>query len=205
MPIFKETTVMPTRRIVTFMRPFSLGGFHGWQPPGRYSVEVDASLMEGMTYASYREMATMVRVVTEGGDGAPGQVAVIDPKELQKALVADAVPNFPPGFGEVIEHSVADRSGGLGDRNRHSQPNQMTTEPRRLHLSVEHDAGITDVRIGVTEFNCVGGVPLREHAHVFLAMGDDGTARCPVCKTTFHFDSSIPPLRAGSKSRITMG
>jgi uncharacterized Zn-finger protein len=191
MPIFKRTTVMPTRRIVTFMRPFSLGGFHGWQPAGQYSVEVDESLMKGMPYASYREMATM-RVVTERGDRAPGQVAVIDPKELQRALAADAVPNFPPGFGEVIER-------------RHSHTDQMTTEPRRLHLSVEHDAGITDVRIGVTEFNCVGGVPLREHAHVFLAMGDDGTARCPVCKTTFHFDSSIPPLRAGSKSRITMG
>jgi hypothetical protein len=34
----------------------------------------------------------------------------------------------------------------------------MTTELRRLYLSVEHDAGFTDVRIGVTEFNCVGGV-----------------------------------------------
>jgi uncharacterized Zn-finger protein len=81
----------------------------------------------------------------------------------------------------------------------------MTTELRRLYLSVEHDAVITDDRIGVTEFNCVGGVPLREHAHMFLAIGDDGIVRCPVCKTVFHFDSSIPPLRAGSKSRIAMG
>jgi uncharacterized Zn-finger protein len=55
----------------------------------------------------------------------------------------------------------------------------MTTELRRLYLSVEHDAGITDVRIGVTEFNCVGGVPLREHAHVFLAIGDDGDRSLP--------------------------
>jgi hypothetical protein len=76
-------------------------------------VEIDDALMEGMTYASYREMATMVRVDAERGDGAPGQVAVIDPKELQRALVADAVPDFPPGFGEVIEHSTTDRSGGL--------------------------------------------------------------------------------------------
>ena len=197
---------MPTRRIVTFARPLSLAGFHGWQPAGRYSVEIDDSLMEGMTYASYREMATMVRVDAERGDGAPRQVAVIDPKELQKALVADAVPDFPPGFGEVIEHSATDRPEGLDDRTRYSQPDdQMTTELRRLYLSVEHDAGITDVRIGVTKFNCVGGVPRREHAHVFLAMGDDGIVRCPICKTIFHFDSSIPPLRAGSKSRITMG
>lgn len=49
----------------------------------------------------------------------------------------------------------------------------MTTELRRLYLSVEHDAGITDVRIGVTEFNRVGGVPLQGHAHVFLPTGDD--------------------------------
>jgi uncharacterized Zn-finger protein len=197
---------MPTRRIVTFARPFSLAGFHGSQPAGRYSVEIDDSLMEGMTYASYREMATMVRVDAERGDGAARQVAVIDPKELQKALVADAVPDFPPGFGEVIEHSATDRPEGLGDRNRYSQPDdQMTTELRSLYLSVEHDAGITDVRVGVTEFNCVGGVPRREHAHVFLAMGDDGIVRCPICKTIFHFDSSIPPLRVGSKSRVTMG
>lgn len=196
---------MPTRRIVTFTHPFSLAGFHGRQPAGRYSVEIDASLMEGVTYAPYREMATMVRVDAGPGDGAARQVAIIDPRELQKVIVADAVPAFPHGFGEVVKHSAAGRSEEPDDRITPSLPDLMTTELRRLHLSVEHDAGITDVRIGVTEFNCVGGVPLREHAHVFLAMGDDGTVRCPVCKTVFHFDSSIPPLRAGSKSRIAMG
>ena len=192
---------MSTRGFVTFTRPFSLTGFRGVQPAGRYSVEIDDSLMEGMTYAPYREMATMMRVGAEPSDGDTGQVAIIDPKELQKALVADAVPPFPPGFGEVIKRSVTRRPEEPGDATRHS----LTAEIRRLYLSVEHDAGATDVRLGVMEFNCVGGVPLQQHAHVFLSMGDGGTVRCPVCKTVFHFDSSIPPLKAGMKRRVRMG
>lgn len=205
MPTFEGATAMPTRRIVTFTRPFSLTGFQGRQPAGRYSVEVDDSLMEGVTYAPYREMATMMRVDAEPSVGAGRQVVVIDPKELQRALAADAIPAFPAGFGEVIKHTATGRPEGPGDRNHHSQPDRMTSEIRRLHLSVEHDAGVTEVRVGVTEFNCIGGVPLREHAHVFLTMGSDGTVRCPVCKIIFHFDSSIPPLRAALKSRVRMG
>jgi uncharacterized Zn-finger protein len=196
---------MPTRRIVTFTRPFSLTGFQGRQPAGRYSVELDDSLMEGVTYAPYREMATMMRVDAEPSDGAGRQVAVIHPKELQRALAADAIPAFPPGFGEVLEQTAAGRSEEPGNRNHYSQPDRMTTEVRRLYLSVEHDAGVTDVCVGVMEFNCVGGVPLGGHAHVFLTMGSDGTVRCPVCKTIFYFDSRIPPLRAGLKSRVRMG
>lgn len=192
---------MPTRRIVTFTRPFSLAGLRGLQPAGRYAVEIDDSLMEGMTSAPYREMATMMRVDAESSDGTTGQVTIIDPKELQKALLADAVPPFPPGFGEVIKHSATRQPEEPGDGTHHS----LTAEVRRLYLSVEHEAGATDVRVGVMEFNCVGGVPLQEHAHVFLAMGHDRTVRCPVCKTVFHFDSTIPPLRAGLKSRVRMG
>jgi hypothetical protein len=107
---------MPTRRIVTFTRPFSLAGFHNWQPAGRYSVEIDASLMEGVIYPPYREMATMVRVDAEPDDGAARQVAIIDPRELQRALAADAVPAFPPGFGEVVKHSATGRSEEPDDR-----------------------------------------------------------------------------------------
>jgi uncharacterized Zn-finger protein len=153
--------------------------------------------MKGMTYAPYRQMATMMRIDAEPSDGAGRQVTVIDPRELERALVADAV----PAFGEIINHSAPSPSEKPGG----SRPDRITAEVRRLYLSVEHDAGVSDVRIGVMEFNCVGGVPLQEHDHVFLAMGDDGTVRCPICKTIFHFDSSIPPLGAALKSRVRMG
>ena len=51
------------------------------------------------------------------------------PKGTSKAPVAARPSRLPPGFGEVIEHSATDRSGGLGDRTAHRRPDdQMTTE-----------------------------------------------------------------------------
>jgi hypothetical protein len=94
---------MPTRCIVTFTRSFHLSGFDGQQPAGQYSVEFDDLLMDGMTYAPYRQMATMVRVDEDSDNAIAGEMAVIEPKELQDVLAADAVADFPPGYGEVSQ------------------------------------------------------------------------------------------------------
>jgi hypothetical protein len=83
-----------TKKTVTFMRPFRLSGFDGEQPAGCYSVETDEELLEGMSFPVYRRVATVMQleVGSRGGAGVL-QVAVIDPKQLEAALVVDAAHN----------------------------------------------------------------------------------------------------------------
>jgi hypothetical protein len=84
-------TTRTTKMMVTFTRPFSLGGYDGEQPAGSYSVETDEELLQGMSFPAYRRMATMMQLAT-GPRPAGGvlQVAVIDPKELEAALAVDS-------------------------------------------------------------------------------------------------------------------
>ena len=83
-------TTRTTKKTVTFTRPFSLSGFDGEQPAGSYSVETDEELLDGVSFAAYRRMATMMQLDAKSG---VLQVAVIDPLQLAAALAADAAHN----------------------------------------------------------------------------------------------------------------
>jgi hypothetical protein len=90
-------TTRTTKSTVTFTRPFNLSGFDGEQPAGRYSVETDAELLEGVSFPAYRRMATMMQLDAPSRVSAGIlQVAVINPDELAVALVADAA-HIPDG------------------------------------------------------------------------------------------------------------
>ena len=54
-----------------------------------------------------------------------------------------------------------------------------------------NDAGVDTIRIGVTEFQCMGARPPHDHPHVYLDMGDDGQIICPYCSTVYVFDDSL--------------
>jgi hypothetical protein len=87
-------TTRTTKKTVTFTRPFSLSGFDGEQPAGSYSVETDEELLDGVSFAAYRRMATMMQLDAKSGShGGVLQVAVIDPLQLAAALAADAAHN----------------------------------------------------------------------------------------------------------------
>lgn len=56
-----------------------------------------------------------------------------------------------------------------------------------------NDAGLHEIRIGVTEFMCVGATPPFDHPHVFLDMGDEDQIVCPYCSTLYIHDSKLKP------------
>jgi hypothetical protein len=77
--------------IVTFTRSFRLSGFDGEQPAGSYTVETDEELLEPLSFAAYRRIATWIRVPLRSG-AVGSQTIPIDPGELEAALARDAAP-----------------------------------------------------------------------------------------------------------------
>ncbi len=94
-------TTRTIKTMVTFTRPFSLGGFEGQQPAGSYSVETDEELLDGVSFPAYRRMATMMQISSDIGGFM--QVAVIDPAQLATALAADVLPRqfSAPGNDDI--------------------------------------------------------------------------------------------------------
>ena len=83
-------TLRTTRRTVTFARPFSLPGIAGLQPAGSYVVETDEELLEGLSFPVYRRVATTIFLPTQPGGTVSGQLAVIDPLDMEAAQLRDA-------------------------------------------------------------------------------------------------------------------
>ncbi len=79
-----------SRKTVTFTRSFSLRGIDGVQPPGTYTVETDEELIEGLSFPAYRRVATVMFLPPQPGGTIMGQIATIDPLELEAARARDA-------------------------------------------------------------------------------------------------------------------
>lgn len=56
-----------------------------------------------------------------------------------------------------------------------------------------NDAGVARIRIGVSEFLCMGASPPHDHPHVFLDMGGDNEIVCPYCSTVYARDADLSP------------
>jgi uncharacterized Zn-finger protein len=54
-----------------------------------------------------------------------------------------------------------------------------------------NELGVSIVRIGCREFECIGDKPPQDHPHIYLNMGDTGEIICPYCSTLFRFDPSL--------------
>lgn len=83
-------TMRTTKSIVTFTRPFRLGAFGEQLPAGRYPIETDEELLEGVSFPAYRRTATMMQLIADPLHSSVTEVAVVDPQELEEALAADA-------------------------------------------------------------------------------------------------------------------
>ena len=78
---------MRTRKSqVTFHAPFKLNNDVGELPAGTYDIEVDEESIEAGQQRAYRRVATLM-LVQEGGRT---RTLIIEPKQLEAALKADA-------------------------------------------------------------------------------------------------------------------
>jgi uncharacterized Zn-finger protein len=62
---------------------------------------------------------------------------------------------------------------------------QMQSYPK-----FHNEIGVPIVRVGCREFESIGAIPLQDHPHIYLNMGEASGIVCPYCSTLFHFDPS---------------
>jgi hypothetical protein len=111
-------TMRTSSRTVTFVRPFTLSGIDGAQPPGTYTVETDEELLDDSSPPAYRRIATMIRLPGRPGSGVQVQVVTVDPEELAAALLRDAAPppESPAEAGPAKEARSEARPGEASGR-----------------------------------------------------------------------------------------
>jgi len=88
-------TMRTTDKIVTFHRPFCLKGVDRVLPPADYRVVTDEELIEGLSFAAYHRVSTVIFVPTPSGAGV--EMVTIDPSDLEAAQDQDAAMHeLPP-------------------------------------------------------------------------------------------------------------
>src|SRR5579871_5321864 len=60
-------TIRSRREVVTFRHPFQIRGVDRLLPAGPYEVITDEEMIEGLSFASFRRVATMIKVPAEVG------------------------------------------------------------------------------------------------------------------------------------------
>jgi hypothetical protein len=80
-----------SKRTVTFVRPFTLGGSSVEFPAGRYFIETDEERVDELSFPFYRRTATMMQLIADPLRPGITETAVIDPLDLEAALTADAM------------------------------------------------------------------------------------------------------------------
>ena len=81
-------TTRTTTEGVTFHRPFYLKGVDRLLPPAEYSVVTDEEVIDGLSFAAYRRVSTVIFVPAESGSAV--EMVTIDPLDLQAAQEQDA-------------------------------------------------------------------------------------------------------------------
>jgi hypothetical protein len=86
-------TTRTTETVVTFARPFRLGGHDRELPAGSYRVATDETLIEGLSFVAYRRDATLLRLpAISAGRRARVELLPVDPHDLDDALARDRSP-----------------------------------------------------------------------------------------------------------------
>lgn len=80
-----------TESTVRFSHPFCLSQFDHPQPAGSYQLVTDEERLEGLSFAAFQRVRTLLYLPANGRPGRARQVVEIDPAELAVAVVADAL------------------------------------------------------------------------------------------------------------------
>ena len=83
-------TTRSRREIVTFKHPFQIRGVDRLLPAGAYEVITDEEMIEGLSFASFRRVATMIMVPAAASRGATMEMISIGSVDLSDAQRIDA-------------------------------------------------------------------------------------------------------------------
>lgn len=83
-------TIRSRREIVTFKHPFQIRGIDRLLPAGAYEVVTDEEMIEGLSFASYRRIATMIMVPAAASRGSAMEMLSIGSVDLADAQRIDA-------------------------------------------------------------------------------------------------------------------
>jgi hypothetical protein len=82
-------TIRSRRETITFRHPVHIRGIARELPAGAYEVVTDEEMIEGLSFASWRRIATMITVPSEGVQGATEMLS-IGSVDLADAQASDA-------------------------------------------------------------------------------------------------------------------
>jgi hypothetical protein len=83
-------TTRSRREIITFRHPFRIKGIDRELPAGAYEVITDEEMIEGLSFASFRRVATMIMVPAAASRGSTMEMISIGAVELSDAQRIDA-------------------------------------------------------------------------------------------------------------------
>jgi hypothetical protein len=83
-------TMRSRREVVTFKHPFQIRGIDRLLPAGAYEVITDEEMIEGLSFASFRRVATMIVVPAAGSRGLAMEMISIGSVDLSDAQRIDA-------------------------------------------------------------------------------------------------------------------
>jgi hypothetical protein len=83
-----DMTTRTRRETVHFKHPFRIKGVDRLLPPGGYEIVTDEEMIEGLSFASFRRVATMIMV-----PGEPPHAASIEMVSIGSVDLADAQRN----------------------------------------------------------------------------------------------------------------
>jgi hypothetical protein len=83
-------TMRSRRETVTFQHPFRIKGIDRLLPPGGYEVITDEEMIEGLSFASFRRVATMIIVPAAAPRNSAMEMISISSIALSDAQHIDA-------------------------------------------------------------------------------------------------------------------
>ena len=83
-------TMRSRLEVMTFRHPFWIKGIDRVLPPGAYDVVTDEEMIEGLSFASFRRVATMIMVPAAPPRGSTMEMISIGSVDLSDAQRIDA-------------------------------------------------------------------------------------------------------------------
>lgn len=112
-----------TTSAVEFKHAFVVPGSNKEFPPGRYEVLVEEELLEGLSFAAYRETGAYLMIYGKGHSSGPTEMRAISSAYLTMALKRDALLDGPAESAELAPASeaVSPYKGGSPDQDVQAQ------------------------------------------------------------------------------------